>query len=89
MNPHRVRHRVVTLPSGQIVEIKFWAAGNRIYVAAFDSAGNQVSAARYSAEVELADDLYAALQHSLIDSLAGTVESDLLTNPELHYVPAK
>jgi hypothetical protein len=46
-------------------------------VAAFDSAGNQVSAARYSAEVELADDFYAALQHSLIDSLASTVGNDL------------
>jgi hypothetical protein len=71
------------------VEIKYWLEGNRIYVAAFNASGKQVSAAKYSAEVEIGREFYAALQKSLLDSLAGTLESDLLTNPRLHYVPVK
>lgn len=88
-HPHRVLYKSLTLPPSERVGIKYWSEGSRIYVAAFDADGRQVSAAKYSAEVEIADDFYAALLASLIESLAGTVENDLLMNPKLHYVPAK
>jgi hypothetical protein len=85
--PNRTFHKIIHLPNVGSLEIRFWADGNRIFVAAFNVAGKRVSAAIYSAEVHIADDLYSALKDPLIESLAKTIESDLLNNPKLHYRP--
>lgn len=85
MSVHRILVRTIRLPTGDEVDIKYWADGSRIYVAGFDRAGNMVTAATYSAESDIADDFYARLRDELIANLARLVESDLLANPDLHY----
>lgn len=85
MGIHRTPKKTVRLHSGEDVNLKYWAHEARIYVAGFDEAERMVTAATYSAEVSIADDLHEKLRTSLIDSLVNLAETDLLTNPRLHY----
>jgi hypothetical protein len=76
------------MPSGESVEIKYWADQSTVYVAGFDANGKQVTAVTYQAVVDdIADGFSAAFQQSLIEGLADNVENDLKTNPQLHYRP--
>jgi hypothetical protein len=85
--PDTVHHKSVQLAGGESVEIRCWTEGNRIFVAAFNDDGKQVTAVTYSAEVPLEDEFYGAFKDPLVDSLAEVVEYGLLNNPELHYRP--
>jgi hypothetical protein len=85
MHPHRVPVKTVVIKGNVSVEIMYWAADRRVWVAGFDEAGRQVTTTTYSGEVDIADDLYARLEKSLIDTLVGVVEHDLESNPDLHY----
>lgn len=85
MYPHRVPVKAVVIKGNVSVEIMYWAADRRVWVAGFDEAGRQVTTTTYSGEVDIADDLYARLEKSLIDTLVGVVEHDLESNPDLHY----
>ena len=87
MTIHRVTSKTITLPQGEVVDIKYWADTNKVYVAGFDKSGKQVTPATYQAEVDIADGFDAAFKQSLIDGLVATVESDLLNNPSMHYRP--
>ena len=77
----------VTMPSGEVVEIKYWADQSTVYVAGFDASGKQVTAATYQAVVDIADGFSADFKQSLIEGLASTAENDLKTNPQLHHRP--
>ena len=85
--PHRVTHDTMSMPDGSIVQIEYWAQGTSIYLAGFREEGKQVSAAKYSAEVDIADDFSSTFRDSVIDSLTRTLRYDLANNPELHYRP--
>jgi hypothetical protein len=87
MTIHRVLNKSVKVSGQDMVDIKYWADGSRIYVAGFDQADQMVTATTYSGEVSLADEFYDKLRESLIDRLVSIAESDLLTNPQLHYRP--
>ena len=87
MTIHRITIKTITLPQGAVVDIKYWADTNKVYVAGFDETGKQVTPATYQAEVDIADDFAPAFKKSLIDGLAATVESDLLNNPNMHFKP--
>lgn len=88
MSINRVVFKSVTMPSGESVEIKYWADQLTVYVAGFDASGKQVTAATYQAVVDdIADGFSAAFQQSLIEGLADNAENDLKTNPQLHYRP--
>lgn len=87
MSGHKVPGKTITLANGDRVHIKYWASGDAIFVAGFDDADVQVSATEYSAKVCIADDLQVALKNSLVGTLVAVVESDLRTNPQLHYRP--
>ena len=86
-NPETVHHKSVQVAGGELVEIRCWTEGNRIFVAAFNDDGKQVTAVTYSAEVPLEDKFYSAFKDPLVDSLAEVVEFDLLNNAALHYRP--
>jgi hypothetical protein len=86
---HRILSKKIRLSGGAHVDLKYWAEGGRIFVAGFDPNENMVTRATYSAEATLADELHGRFRESLIDSLVNIAETDLLTNPELHYRPAK
>ncbi len=85
--PGTVHHKSVQLAGGESVEIRCWMEGNRIFVAAFNDDGKQVTAVTYSAEVPVEDEFYGAFKDPLVESLGEVVEYDLVNNPELHYRP--
>lgn len=84
MTQHNVLIRSVDLPTGEQVELRYWGKDRSISVAGFIG-DKQVTAAIYSASVDLADNFEATFQQSLIEGLASTAESDLLKNPHLHF----
>lgn len=85
MSHHSVLSKSIKLPNGATVNIKYWADNKTVYVAGFDDNEKQVTAAVYSASVQMAEDFQPTFQQSLIDGLVSTIESDLLNNPELHF----
>jgi hypothetical protein len=87
--PHRVLSRTITIRGDLEVDIKYWADERRVYVAGFDELDNQVTAATYSAEAEIADGFFGAFRDSIIESLTRTIEWDLQQNPDLHYKQVK
>jgi hypothetical protein len=86
MTQHKVMIRSIKLPTGEEVDLKYWGGGTSIYVAGFIG-DKQVTVEKYSGKVDIADDFDATFQQSLISGLASTAESDLLTNPCLHFRP--
>ena len=86
MTPHYVLIRSIELPTGEVVDLKYWGDGRSIYVAGFIG-DRQVTVGEYSGEVDIADDFDATFQQSLINGLASTAESDLLENPCFHFRP--
>lgn len=84
MSVYKVFFKEITLSDRSKATIKYWSEGKRIVVAAFDENDNQISTSTYDAMVEIADDFNSTFYQSLIEGLATNVESDLITNPDLH-----
>lgn len=84
---HRVTSKTTTLPQGQEIDIQYWADTNKVYAAGFDKTGKKVTDGTYEAEIDIADCFNSAFKQSLIDGLVTTIESDLLTNPSMHFKP--
>jgi hypothetical protein len=85
--PHKTVRKTVRLANGAEVDVMFWAEGTAVFVAGYDKSGRQVTAAVYSAAVDIADDFAGTFCQPLIDSLVNVVEYDLQNNPQLHYRP--
>ena len=84
---HKVLRKTLTFNNGDEVYIKLWTDQSHVYLAGFDKNDNRVTTAIYSAEVDMADDFYAALKESLAASLEKTIVTDLESAPDLHYRP--
>jgi hypothetical protein len=87
MTPHKVLAKSIELANGSTVHIKYWTDATTVYVAGFDENDKKITTSTYSGYVDIADCFDSTFQQSLIDGLSGIVESDLITNPELHYRP--
>ncbi len=83
MTRHRVKRNEFRLANGSTVNIEYWTDAKTVSVAAFDTNGRQATVATYQGAVDTADDLSPQIQASLIDSLANTLEYDLINKPEL------
>jgi hypothetical protein len=87
MSKHKVAAKTISMPDGSTITIKYWADSTKIYAAAFNSNDKRVSANIYAADADLADGFDAAFHQSLIDGLVTHIETDLKTNPDIHYRP--
>ena len=84
MTRHKLNRNEFRLENGATVSIEYWIDATKVHVAAYDTAGHQISQAAYMAAVDTPEDLTPGLQKSLIDSLANALEYELINNPELH-----
>ena len=87
MGHHKVKRNEFRLDHGATVSIEYWVNATKLYVAAFDTAGHQISRATYHADVENAADLSPELLESLVGSLANALEYELINHPELSMRP--
>jgi hypothetical protein len=82
MTRHKLNRNEFRLENGAAVNIEYWTDAHKVHVAAFDTDGRQVSTAVYEAAVG-DESLRPELQEWLVDSLANTLEYDLINKPEL------
>jgi len=87
MAVHKVTHKSFAMPDGKKIDIKYWGAGGKLCLAAFDANDKKVSAYTYSIEAEDGDSFLAQMKETAMESLANTIEIDLTTNPRIHYRP--
>jgi len=87
MGHHKVKRNEFRLDDGAKVSIEYWVNATKIYVAAFDTAGHQISRAAYHADVEDPAALTPELLESLVGSLANALEYELINHPELSIRP--
>ena len=87
MGHHKVKRNEFRLDDGAKVSIEYWVNATKVYVAAFDTAGHQISRAAYHADVEDPAAFTPELLESLVGSLANALEYELINHPELSIRP--
>jgi len=80
---HRVKRNDFRLADGTTVTVEYWIDSTTVHVAAFDADGHQASIAVYQASVGIDDNFDSQIQEALLDSMANTLEYDLINKPEL------